>query len=141
MVNFVAVVTFLKKATRLALFFNPQSAIRNLKSAMSLPRILILRAPGTNCDAETAFAFERAGGLPEVLHLNRLLEAPQLVADYQVLCIPGGFSYGDDVAAGRIFANQIRHHLGDVLAEFRASTSPKWCLVLVWDKPSTSRGW
>ncbi len=88
---------------------------------MSLPRILILRAPGTNCDAETAFAFERAGGLPEVLHLNRLLEAPRLVAKYQILCIPGGFSYGDDVAAGRIFANQIRHHLGDVLAEFRAA--------------------
>jgi len=88
---------------------------------MSRPRILILRAPGTNCDAETAFAFERAGGLPEVLHLNRLLEAPRLAAEYQVLCIPGGFSYGDDVAAGRIFANQIRHHLGDVLAEFRAA--------------------
>lgn len=88
---------------------------------MTQPRILILRAPGTNCDMETAFAFERAGGLPEVLHLNRLLDAPQLAAEYQVLCIPGGFSYGDDVAAGRIFANQIRHHLADMLAEFRAA--------------------
>jgi phosphoribosylformylglycinamidine synthase I len=86
---------------------------------MAKPRILILRAPGTNCDAETAFAFERAGGQPEVLHLNRLLEEPRLAAEHQVLCIPGGFSYGDDVAAGRIFANQIRHHLADVLAEFR----------------------
>jgi len=88
---------------------------------MAQPRILILRAPGTNCDAETAFAFERAGGLPNVLHLNRLLESPQLATEHQVLCIPGGFSYGDDVAAGRIFANQIRHHLADVLAEFRAA--------------------
>ncbi len=88
---------------------------------MPQPRILILRAPGTNCDAETAFAFQRAGGQPEVLHLNRLLESPQLAAEHQVLCIPGGFSYGDDVAAGRIFANQIRHHLADVLAEFRAA--------------------
>ncbi len=88
---------------------------------MTKPRILILRAPGTNCDSETAFAFERAGGLAEVLHLNRLLEAPRLAAEYQVLCIPGGFSYGDDVAAGRIFANQIRHHLSDVLSEFRAA--------------------
>ncbi|NOY30322.1 MAG: phosphoribosylformylglycinamidine synthase I [Planctomycetes bacterium] len=84
-----------------------------------MPRILILRAPGTNCDAETAFAFQMAGGKPDVLHLNRLLEAPQLAANYQILCIPGGFSYGDDVAAGRIFANQIRHHLGDVMREFR----------------------
>jgi len=84
-----------------------------------LPRILILRAPGTNCDAETAFAFEQAGGLPEVLHLNRLLESPQRLADYQVLCLPGGFSYGDDIAAGKVFANQIRHHLGDALRNFR----------------------
>jgi len=88
---------------------------------MSQPKILILRAPGTNCDAETAFAFQTAGGLPEVLHLNRLLESPQLAANYQILCIPGGFSYGDDVAAGRIFANQIRHHLGDVMRDFRAA--------------------
>ncbi|MCG8451402.1 MAG: phosphoribosylformylglycinamidine synthase I [Pirellulales bacterium] len=88
---------------------------------MSQPRILILRAPGTNCDAETAFAFECAGGRPDVMHLNRLLESPQRAADYQILCIPGGFSYGDDVAAGRIFANQIRHHLADVLNDFRAA--------------------
>ncbi len=86
---------------------------------MAQPRILILRAPGTNCDAETAHAFRLAGGTPEVFHLNRFLESPQLAADYQVLCIPGGFSYGDDVAAGRIFGNQIRHHLADALREFR----------------------
>ena len=88
---------------------------------MSKPRILILRAPGTNCDVETAFAFEAAGGQSDSLHLNRLLEAPQLATDYQILCLPGGFSFGDDVAAGRIFANQIRHHLADVMQEFRAA--------------------
>lgn len=88
---------------------------------MPQPRILILRAPGTNCDAETAYAFEQAGGLPEIVHLNRLLESPELAAEYQILCLPGGFSYGDDVAAGRIFANQLRHHLADVLGEFRAT--------------------
>ncbi len=86
---------------------------------MSQPKIIILRAPGTNCDAETAHAFRLAGGLPEVFHLNRFLEEPRVTADYQVLCIPGGFSYGDDVAAGKIFANQIRHHLADALQEFR----------------------
>jgi phosphoribosylformylglycinamidine synthase subunit PurQ / glutaminase len=87
---------------------------------MTQPRILILRAPGTNCDEETAYAFQRAGGRPDVQHLNRLLETPRLAADSQVLCIPGGFCYGDDIAAGKIFANQIRHHLGDVLQEFRS---------------------
>ena len=55
------------------------------------------------------------------MHLNRLLESPQLAADYQVLCVPGGFSFGDDVAAGGFFANQIRHHLAEVMQEFRAA--------------------
>jgi len=87
---------------------------------MARPRVLILRAPGTNCDMETAFAFERAGGLPESIHINRLLERPRLVDEYQVLCLPGGFSYGDDIAAGRILGNQIRHHLADALGRMKA---------------------
>src|SRR5262245_11707987 len=85
------------------------------------PRVLIMRAPGTNCDQETAFAFETAGGRPEVVHLNRLLENPRLAASYQVLAIPGGFSYGDDISAGRIFGNQIRHHLRESLEQFKAA--------------------
>ncbi len=85
------------------------------------PRVLILRAPGTNCDQETAFAFQTAGGRPTVVHLNRLLENPQLAADYQILAIPGGFSYGDDISAGRIFGNQIRHHLRESLEQFKAA--------------------
>lgn len=83
------------------------------------PRVLILRSPGANCDWETAHAFERAGALPERLHVNRLLERPKLADAFQILCVPGGFSYGDDIAAGRILANQIRHHLGETLREFR----------------------
>jgi len=86
---------------------------------MPQPRVIVLRAPGSNCDEETAFAFERAGARAQRVHLNRWLEAPQLVADYQVLALPGGFSYGDDLGAGRIFANQLRHHLADSLAAFR----------------------
>ena len=85
------------------------------------PRVLVLRAPGTNCDQETAFAFARAGGRPEVVHVNRLLEKPRLPLDFQILCLPGGFSYGDDVAAGRILANQLHHHLAETLQEFKAA--------------------
>src|SRR6185503_4358505 len=85
------------------------------------PRVLILRAPGTNCDQEAAFAFETAGGKPDVLHLNRLLENPKLAANYQILAIPGGFSYGDDISAGRIFGNQMRHHLKGCLEDFKAA--------------------
>ena len=86
---------------------------------MAQPNVLILRAPGTNCDQETAFAFEQAGARSELLHINRLLEEPALFERFQIACIPGGFSYGDDVAAGRILGNQIRHHLGGRLAEFK----------------------
>jgi phosphoribosylformylglycinamidine synthase len=88
------------------------------------PRVLILRAPGTNCDQETAFAFETAGGKPDVLHLNRLLENPKLAVHYQILAIPGGFSYGDDIAAGRILANQLVNHLGDALRRLVESGRP-----------------
>jgi phosphoribosylformylglycinamidine synthase len=85
------------------------------------PRVLILRAPGTNCDRETAFAFETAGARAETVHLNRLLENPRLAGEFQILCIPGGFSYGDDICAGRIFGNQMRHHLRDTLLDFKAA--------------------
>jgi phosphoribosylformylglycinamidine synthase len=86
---------------------------------MPTPRVLVLRAPGTNCDGETAFAFGQVGGRAELVHVNRLLDDPQLPAQYQILCVPGGFSYGDDVAAGRILAEQIRHHLAETLKTFK----------------------
>jgi phosphoribosylformylglycinamidine synthase subunit PurQ / glutaminase len=82
-------------------------------------RVLILRAPGTNCDQETAFAFQQAGGDSRVMHINRLLEQPAQADEYQVLCLPGGFSYGDDIAAGRIVAGQLRHHLVETFQRFR----------------------
>ncbi len=85
---------------------------------MATPRICILRAPGTNCDVETAFAFDQCGGTSDRVHLFRLLETPQRLNDYQILCIPGGFSYGDDVGAGVIFAHQMRSRLGEAIRTF-----------------------
>ncbi len=86
---------------------------------MAQPNVLILRAPGTNCDVETAFAFAAAGAEAQRVHINRVLEEPGLFERFQILCIPGGFSYGDDVAAGRILANQIEFHLGEQMARFK----------------------
>jgi phosphoribosylformylglycinamidine synthase len=83
------------------------------------PRAIVLRAPGTNCDGETVFAFERAGAEVELVHINRLLKQPKLLDSFQILCLPGGFCYGDDIASGRILANQIYHHLGDQMRAFR----------------------
>jgi phosphoribosylformylglycinamidine synthase len=88
------------------------------------PKTLILRTAGVNCDGETAHAFELAGATAEFLHVNQLLQQPQLMSQYQLLAIPGGFSYGDDIAAGRIFANQIRHHLADAFAAFIEAQKP-----------------
>lgn len=85
---------------------------------MATPRVCVLRAPGTNCDIETAHAFELAGGQAERVHLFRLLENPAKLAEYQILCVPGGFSYGDDLGAGVIFSRQLRGQLNDVMREF-----------------------
>ena len=85
---------------------------------MPTPRVLILRAPGTNCDEETAYAFEQAGATAERVHVNRLIENPALKDRYQILCVPGGFSYGDDIAAGRILATRLRQHLSDLVDTF-----------------------
>lgn len=87
---------------------------------MPAPRICVLRAPGTNCDVETTYAFELAGGVAERVHLFRLLEQPGLLKTFQILCIPGGFSYGDDLGAGVVFGSQLQGHLGNAIGEFLA---------------------
>src|SRR5256885_1349963 len=86
---------------------------------MPKPRVLILRAPGANCDVEAQFAFDQAGAHAERLHINRLRDQPALLQKYQILVIPGGFTYGDDVAAGKILANQLSVFLGEQLRIFR----------------------
>ncbi len=87
---------------------------------MARPRVLVLRAPGTNCDHEAAFAFDAAGAQSERLHINRLLETPSLLGDFQILCFPGGFSYGDDLAAGRVLAVKVQSFLNDAVERFKS---------------------
>ncbi len=81
-------------------------------------RVLVLRAPGINCDEETAFAWQSAGALPECIHVKKLIEKHSLLDEFDVLTIPGGFSHGDDIASGKILGNQLKHHLGDALRRF-----------------------
>ncbi len=88
---------------------------------MATVNVLVLRAPGTNCDMEACHAFELAGARPTRVHVNALVESPRILDEYQVLVVPGGFSYGDDVAAGKILANQLRIGLGDSMRQFRDS--------------------
>jgi len=82
------------------------------------PKVCILRTAGTNCDKETAFAFESAGAEAELVHINRLIALEKNLKDYQILAFPGGFSYGDDVAAGKILANELRNKLVEDLKGF-----------------------
>jgi phosphoribosylformylglycinamidine synthase len=93
--------------------------MKQVERNMASVRVLILRAPGTNCDEETSHAFRLAGGMPVPVHLNRLLEAPRALDEFQILCIPGGFSYGDDLAAGKVLATLLQLRLGDALRGFR----------------------
>jgi phosphoribosylformylglycinamidine synthase len=88
------------------------------------PRTLILRTAGTNCDAELAHAFELAGATTQRVHLNALIAEPAMLDGFDLLGLPGGFSYGDDIAAGRIFANRLRHALYPALRAFILAGRP-----------------
>ncbi len=81
-------------------------------------RVLVLRTAGTNCNRETAYAFRAAGAEAEEVHINRLFHRQKELDDYHILAIPGGFSYGDDIAAGRILANELRLRLGKPVRKF-----------------------
>lgn len=85
---------------------------------MATPRAIVLRAPGTNCDEETSAAWERAGAKAETWHIGRLLDAPHALDGFAILTIPGGFSYGDDLGAGRIFATRLGSVLDEALRRF-----------------------
>lgn len=85
---------------------------------MNEPKVLVLRAPGINCERETHFAFARAGGAPEYVHIQQLLAAPDLLDRFRILAVPGGFAYGDDISSGRVLAQEMKHRLGDRILRF-----------------------
>jgi len=82
------------------------------------PRVLILRTAGTNCDNETAFAFKLAGGEPELVHVNEFIAGKKKMDKFHIMAIPGGFSYGDDIASGKILANELRFELKKEVEKF-----------------------
>jgi len=87
---------------------------------MSKVRTLMLRAPGTNRDGDTQVAFELAGAEVDAALVSELGRKEKRLADYQIMVIPGGFTYGDDVSAGKIMANEIRLGLGEDIRKFVA---------------------
>jgi phosphoribosylformylglycinamidine synthase len=81
---------------------------------------LVLTGFGLNCDWETAYALEVAGAKAERVHLNSLIAGEKQLADFHMLVIGGGFSWGDDHGAGVIMAMRIKHRLQDKLLDFVA---------------------
>ena len=88
------------------------------------PKVLILRAPGINRDEDAAAAVELAGGRAERVHVNRIVEGSARIGDYAMLIIPGGFSYGDHMGAGKLLAVDLAHRLGEQIAAFVADGRP-----------------
>lgn len=85
---------------------------------MSTPSVLVLRAPGINCERETHHAFELAGARCEYVHVKRLLAEPELLERFSILAVPGGFSYGDDIASGVVLAHEMRRKIGEQTLAF-----------------------
>jgi len=83
-------------------------------------QVLVLTGFGINCDRETGNAFKRAGADVSPMHLNDIATAPEMLKKFHILAIPGGFSFGDDIASGKILANRLRHKLGGPIKQFIA---------------------
>jgi phosphoribosylformylglycinamidine synthase len=84
---------------------------------MKVP-VAVIKADGINCDNELAFAFKLAGGAPEIIHINDLRNKRKNLANYKILAIPGGFSYGDDIVSGKILALELTSFLSDEIKKF-----------------------
>lgn len=83
-------------------------------------KALIIAGYGLNCEEESAFAFEHVGFDATIMHVNDLIENPKTLDSYQALCVPGGFSYGDDTGSGNALAQKMRLTFGDSLKNFIA---------------------
>ncbi|MEO0082655.1 MAG: phosphoribosylformylglycinamidine synthase I [candidate division WOR-3 bacterium] len=84
----------------------------------------VLFAAGTNCDVETCHALELAGAKPERVHINQFKSGERNLAEFQLLVIPGGFSYGDYISSGRILANELKYYLAEDIERFCKQGKP-----------------
>lgn len=82
------------------------------------PKVLVLKTEGTNCDEELFFAFKIAGGDPKIVHVNELRSKKENLKNYNILAIPGGFSYGDDIVSGKILALELTSFFSKELKKF-----------------------
>ena len=88
------------------------------------PKVLVLHLPGTNRDHDVAEACQKAGGRPEIVQLNALVDGSKRMNDFAMLVLPGGFSFGDDLGAGRVWSVALSHSLKTQLIDFVSSGRP-----------------
>jgi phosphoribosylformylglycinamidine synthase I len=91
---------------------------------MTKPRIAILTGYGINSDVELAHSFNLAGGEAVRVHLHDAIDGRVKLDDFAIVAVPGGFSFGDHIASGRVFANRLRYKLGDTLLRLREKKVP-----------------
>lgn len=82
------------------------------------PKVLVLKADGTNRDVEMAYAFKIAGADSSIIHVNQLRNKSEKMSNYQILALPGGFAYGDDIVSGKILAIELTSFLGKEMRQF-----------------------
>lgn len=82
------------------------------------PKAIILSGYGLNCEEETRFAFETAGGAADIVHVNDLIDGSFSLKNYQILVFQGGFSYGDDTGAGNAYAEKVKNNLWEEITSF-----------------------
>jgi phosphoribosylformylglycinamidine synthase len=87
-------------------------------------KALVVRAAGTNCDQETIHALKMVGAESDLVHINQLLAGRIRLHPYDLIVFPGGFSYGDDISAGKVLANELRLRLREQLTRFIESKRP-----------------
>jgi phosphoribosylformylglycinamidine synthase len=83
-----------------------------------IPKVLVLTGYGINCDIETQHAFKLAGARAQRVHINDLINGKERLSDYHILAFPGGFSFGDDIASGKVLANMIKYNIGEQIQGF-----------------------
>jgi len=81
-------------------------------------KVLVLYGYGINCDNETRQGFKMARATAEKVHINELISGDRRLKSYQILALPGGFSFGDDISAAKVLANKFKYNLREELNDF-----------------------
>ena len=81
----------------------------------------IITGYGINADYELAEAFRLSGSQTKMVHINDLIKSPELLANYEIAAVPGGFSFGDHIGSGLVFSRLIKKHLKQAFKDFTAA--------------------